>query len=126
MTGSSAPLKRLPFTHPHYVELDMNCSSLGQLNLFLDAVSSSLQPPATLEYLGFSFYLALEMEPALHAHGVWSELDSLATGPLYARLQKVHVGVMYSNVAEQKRVQAWLPQILPQLSSKGILHVNVY
>lgn len=107
----------------------MNISCLGQLNLMLDAVSSSLRPPATLEYFELKFCLTPAMQAQLYALSVWSELDSLASGPLYARLQGVHVRTHSYYTKDQPPgppLQSWLPQILPRLASKGILHVEAY
>ena len=109
-------------------------SSSYRLNRFLGALNSSFQPPAmALESFKSCFNAKLDSE--VFSSNVWSELDSLATGPLYACLQKVHVSIRLTDdyitadgisVEDQEYLQARLSQMLPRLCSKGILHGDVY
>ena len=63
---------------------------------------------------------------------IWTELDSLATNPLYANLHRVDVAIFirypidYDEEPHNQRwVQSALPQKLPLLASKRILHLAV-
>jgi hypothetical protein len=128
---------RLPFlTHPRFIEFNAyETKGLNWLSSFLTALRSSLCPPATLEDLKlccavkeYDLYTILIDD---NASGVWAELDGLVIDPLCARLRRVDVILeVFGNEVDidnvNARVYGILPQLLlPLLSSKGVLHVQV-
>ena len=126
----------LPFlTHPRFIEFNASkTEGLDWLSSFLRALRSSLRSPATLEDLKLCCAVSHHsMDTILtdgNASDVWADLDSLVADPLYARLRRVGVVVeVFGNEVDidniNARVYGALPQLLPLLYSKGILHIQV-
>jgi hypothetical protein len=137
-------------THPRFVEFGaFPTESFSLLNLFLKILSSSLQSPATLSRLDLNCEIDYEHLNAffldIQALDVWTELDSLANNPLYARLREVNVIIRLLDPADrgiasavhiedddedsepydEHWVRSVLPQKLPLLSSKRILDLQI-
>lgn len=127
----------LPFlAHPRFVRFD--ACKLDLINLFLNALGSSLHSPATLEHLqlscanGYDWFRDTTEFLADLDINIWTELDNLATDPLYANLHRVDIIIELHSGDEdlqefkfREKFLTILPQNLPLLSSKGILHVTL-
>jgi hypothetical protein len=126
----------LPFlTHPRFIKFNASeTTGLDWLSSFLRALRSSLRSPATLEDLKLCCAVKeYDLNTILidgNASDIWAELDGLVADPLYAHLRRVDIIVeVLGNEVDidniNARVHGILPQLLPLLSSKGILHVQV-